>query len=428
MGTLSSIIDRRQWRGKSADNRKRFLDRVKESVRESMPNILNNGDLKNVGKSGGTVVVKRALIEEPSFVFGEGGNNEHILPGNKEFVPGDRIKKEKSSGGKGSKGSPSGSGEDSFIVEITREEFLNYFFEDLELPDLVRKDLSDLNEERYKNAGYSTTGTPSRLAVVRSLKMAHLRKIALKGGVVEEKKELEELLAKADPKDEPYYSSLVKRLKELNEKTSLPFIDPIDLRYRTMSTEQVPITSATMVCIMDNSGSMGQREKTLSRKFFYLLYLFLERRYKHLNLVFISHTESAKEVSEQEFFNTKDSGGTMVSSALNLLSEMMTKKINVNATNVYVCQCSDGDNYSSDNETSLKILRERLLPLVQYWAYIQIEPESFTHSGSNEEDSLWGTYAKVSNEFKSMQLRHVARDSDIYPVFRNLFERKSIVK
>lgn len=428
MGTLSSIIDRRQWRGKSADNRRRFLERVRESVRESMPNILNNGDLKSVGKKGGTIVVKRALIEEPSFVFGEGGGNEHILPGNKEFVPGDRIKKEKSSGTGTGKRAGSGSGEDAFIVEITREEFLNYFFEDLELPELVRKDLSDLNEVRYKNAGFSTTGTPSRLAVVRSLKMAHLRKIALRGGVNDEKEELEVLLAKADPKDEPYYSSLVKRLSELREKDSLPFIDPIDLRYRTTSIEQVPITSATMVCIMDNSGSMGQREKTLSRKFFYLLYLFLERRYERLTLIFISHTETAKEVSEQEFFNTRDSGGTMVSSALKLLSELMVKKINVNATNVYVCQCSDGDNYSSDNETSLNLLKEKLLPFVQYWAYIQIEPEGFKEDAGKESDSLWGIYEKASKEFKSMELRHVSKDGDIYPVFRNLFEKRSVSK
>ncbi len=442
MGTLSSIIDRRAaGRGKSAENRKKFLERVRESVREAMPSILNSGNMKDIAKNGGKVEVKRKTIEEPSLRFGKGGSKDHVLPGNKEYVKGDKIKKGEGGGGSGGKkASESGSGEDPFIVQITREEFLEFFFEDLELPDLIRKDFTDLSEKKYKNAGFSTTGNPSKLAVVRSMKMAHLRKIALRGAQVEqidalqeEKENLEHAVMHAQEEQqraflEEQQRAVEEKLQQLEEKKGVvPFIDPLDLRYRAQVVQEVPISHATMVCIMDNSGSMGEREKTLSRKFFYLLYLFLERKYEKISLHFISHTDVAKSVSEQEFFNTRESGGTIVSSALELLSALIPDPMSPSKTNIYVCQCSDGDNYGNDNEKCLRLLQERLMPLVQYWAYIQIEPERFAdHEDQYREsaDSLWGTYEKVSQTQKALALRHVCRDADIYPVFRKLFEKK----
>ncbi len=441
-GSLSSIIDRRVAKGKSAENRKKFLDRVRQSVRESMPSILNKGSLRDVAKGGGQVKVERKTIQEPSFRFGKGGANEHVLPGNKEFVVGDKIKKPSGSSGRGNgqEGSEDGGGEDSFIVQISREEFLNYLFEDLELPDLVRKELAEVREFKPRSAGFSSTGTPARLSVVRSMKMAHLRRVAMRGSSRQELEQIESRLAELGEEergdegcgagaDEAERKELLRRRHELLEHIDhVPFLDSVDLRYRTFVTEEIPVTQATMVCVMDNSGSMGEREKTLARKFFYLLYLFLTKKYESIDLVFIHHTESAKEVSEDEFFSTRESGGTVVSSALKLLSEMIPGRLDPSKTNLYVCQCSDGDNFTSDNAVCSKLLSENLLPAVQYWAYIQIEREGFWSDGMLEvpgtTDTLWRSYWDLAQTNGNFALRRVGGDVDIYPVFRKLFERK----
>ena len=428
MGSLTSIIDRRVVKGKSAENRKKFLDRVRESVKEAMPSILNKGSLKDIAKDGGSVNVRKKTIQEPTFVFGKGGDNEHVLPGNKEYVAGDKIKKQGGSGrgSGGPEGSDQGGGEDDFVVQISREEFLNYLFEDLELPDLIRKELAEVTETQMKQAGYSTTGTPARLSVVRSMKMAQQRRIAMRSGSKAELEDAKALLAKeCDPEKRRLIELAIAELEE--KIRQVPFIDELDLRYRTMQEEKKPITHATMVCIMDNSGSMGEREKTLSRKFFYLLYLFLNRKYKAIDLVFIHHTEKAREVSEEEFFSTRESGGTIVSSALDLLQSMIGSRIDPGKTNIYVCQCSDGDNFSTDNAACEKALNGGLLDAVQYWAYIQIEREGYW-SGDSEApgraDTLWETYRKVSETHRQFALRRVGGESDIYPVFRKLFEKK----
>jgi uncharacterized sporulation protein YeaH/YhbH (DUF444 family) len=428
MSSLSSIIDRRMSKGKSAENRKKFLDRVRESVREAMPSILNKGSLKDIAKDGGEVEIKKRTISEPNFRFGKGGDNEHILPGNKEFVVGDKLKKPQGGQGKGGPGAGKGDSEDPFVVQISREEFLNYLFEDLELPDLVRKELSEVTETRRRNAGYSTTGTPAKLSIPRSMKMAFQRRLALRGSALLDIEEAEERLQE-DGLDEAERALIVEEIELIRSKnTKVPFIDTMDMRFRSVVLEERPITSATMVCIMDNSGSMGQREKTLARKFFYLLYMFLNRKYEKIELVFIHHTDSSKEVTEEEFFNTRESGGTMVSSALELLKGMIPGRVDPSKTNVYVCQCSDGDNYSTDNAKCVTLLSDDLLKKVQYWAYIQIERDNFPMGVEDDDDgradTLWRTYREVGSTWHNLAQKHVAGDADIYPVFRKLFEKK----
>lgn len=431
MKTLSSVIDRRASKGKSAENRRKFLERVRDSIREAMPNILNSGNLKSIGKNGGSVEIRRKTIQEPSFRFGKGGSNEHVLPGNKDFVEGDELKKEQSGQGQGGKkGGLGDGGEDPFVIQISQEEFLNFLFEDLELPDLVRKELADVTETKPRTAGYSTSGNPSRLALQKSMRMAHLRRIALRGAIGRSEEELAESEENdgEDGRSEEQIEAAKRRWSERVQ--AIPFIDSMDLRYRSMVKEEKPVTAAAMVCIMDNSGSMGQREKTLARKFFYLLYLFLSKKYEKIDLVFLHHTDSAREVSEEEFFSIRETGGTRVSTALDLLASMIPGRLNPGQTNIYVCQCSDGDNYESDNPACEKVLSEKLLGAVQHWAYIQIDPETQWASGMDdggrvEETTLWDSYAKVGRDRKNLALRHVSRDADIYPVFRKLFEKKS---
>lgn len=431
MKTLSSVIDRRASKGKSAENRRKFLERVRDNIREAMPNILNSGNLKDIGKNGGSVEIRKKTIQEPSFRFGKGGDNEHVLPGNKEFVAGDKIKKDQGGQGSGGKkGGLGGEGEDPFVIQISQEEFLNFLFEDLELPDLVRKDLADVTETKPRTAGYSTSGNPSRLALQKSMRMAHQRRIALRGSLG---RSLDEALEEPEDETEEEKALRGEEAERLSVRLkAIPFLDSMDLRYRASVQEEKPLTSAVMVCVMDNSGSMGEREKTLARKFFYLLYLFLSRKYEKIELVFLHHTDSAKEVSEAEFFSIRETGGTKVSSALDLLSSMIPSRLNPSQKNIYVCQCSDGDNYESDNPICEKVLSEKLLDAVQHWAYIQIDPENRWSSGMDDfaarEPTLWDSYQKVSQSKKNLALRHVSQDADIYPVFRKLFEKKHEVR
>jgi len=140
--------------------------------------------------------------------------------------------------------------------------------------------------------------------------------MALQSPLKNELHEKENLLKSANDFEK---TILAKEIETLEERIkNVPYIDDIDLRFRNVKKETVPNTSATMICIMDNSGSMGEREKTLSRKFFFLLYLFLNKKYKKIDLIFVHHTTEAREVTEEEFFNMRESGGTVVSSALDL--------------------------------------------------------------------------------------------------------------
>lgn len=238
-------------------------------------------------------------------------------------------------------------------------------------------------------------------------------------------KGLEESEESGEPADPLEFGLSPEQAARLGERAArVPFLDTMDLRFRSVVKEEKAITSATMVCIMDNSGSMGEREKTLSRKFFYLLYLFLNRKYERIELIFIHHTDKAREVSEEEFFNTRESGGTVVSSALLELRKMMPSRLDPAKTNVYVCQCSDGDNYTSDNPLCQKLLKEELLGVTQYWAYIQIDREGSWPIPPEGSDTLWSAYGEVSQQMKNLARRRVGSDKDIYPVFRNLFEKR----
>lgn len=422
------ILDRRSTKGNSSENRQKFLRRVRDVVKSSMQESFKNKSIQDIGKGGHDIVIDsqhiQKSLDEPHFNYDFGGNEKWVIPGNKHFSKGDQIEKPENGGGSGS-GKGQGSddptkSEDPFVVHITQEEFLKFFFEDLELPDLVKKDLQNLEEHRYKNAGFTQSGPPSKLSVVRSMKQSLMRRLALQSPLKNELHEKEALYQSAPTSEKTILAQEIEHLEE--RIRNVPYIDEIDLRFRNIRRESVPNTSATMVCIMDNSGSMGEREKTLSRKFFFLLYMFLNKKYKKIDLVFVHHTTEAREVTEEEFFNMRESGGTIVSSALELTKEIIEKK-GLSKTNLYICQCSDGDNYGeADNRKCVNLLNENILPSTQYYAYIQIQP-TYSNTNNTGATSLWNAYkGSVSQKHFAQQL--IQDDKDIYPVFRKLFEKK----
>lgn len=417
---MSQIIDRRlNSKNKSAVNRQRFIRRYKDQIKKSVADAVGRRSITEIDK-GEQITIPSKDISEPRFGLGKGGIVDRVFPGNEEFVSGDKIKRPSGSGGAGGEGEASdkGEGEDDFIFTLSREEFLELYFEDLELPDMVKKELTQINTHRYLRAGYTTVGTPSNINVVRSMKQAVGRRMALGGPYRKELREAEEELELAKKeKDETKIHTIEKQIAFLRAKLNrLPFVDTIDLRYNNRIKVPIPSTQAVMFCVMDVSGSMDEAKKDIAKRFFILLYLFLTRNYERIELVFIRHHTSAKEVDEEEFFYSRETGGTVVSSALELLKTVIDKRYPTSAWNIYVAQASDGDNWNADSPYCQEILATQIMPLVQYYAYIEIMPR--------HHQSLWEVYEAVKEKYQNFAMENIDNVNDIYPVFRELFKRK----
>ena len=417
---MSQIIDRRlNAKKKSTVNRQRFLRRYKNQIKQHVTDAVGKRSITEIDK-GESISIPAKDIAEPRFSVGEGGKVDRILPGNSDFSKGDRVQRPPQGGGKGGDGeaSDSGEGDDDFVFQLSREEFLELYFEDLELPDLVKKELAQVSDFKYLRAGYTTAGSPSNISVVRSMKQATARRIALGGPYRKKIAEAKKQLALAElEKNEEEIERLKEELIVLRRKSShVPFIDTMDLRYNNRIKVPVPSTQAVMFCVMDVSGSMDEAKKDIAKRFFILLYLFLTRNYEKIELVFIRHHTSAKEVDEEEFFYSRETGGTVVSSALEMLKSVIDSRFPTSAWNIYVAQASDGDNWNADSPYCQEILGEQIMPLVQYFSYIEIMPR--------HHQSLWEVYQKVQEGHENFAMESINTIAEIYPVFRELFKRK----
>jgi hypothetical protein len=422
---MNYLIDRRlNGRNKSAVNRERFIRRYKDHIRRSVKGMIAERSITDMAK-GGDVKVPAKDISEPGFRYSTGGDWEFVHPGNKEFVRGDKIPRPEGGGG-GSGGGEAGSGEsvDDFVFSLSREEFLSIFFEDLELPNLMRTAIAEAEGKKLVRAGYVKEGTPANLSVGRTMKTALARRIALSGPLKEELEEACEALAAAMKAGEPQarIAVLESRVLELRGRLErLPFLDDVDLRYRHRTTVPRPAARAVMFCLMDVSASMDERKKDLAKRFFTLLYLFLTRKYERVELVFIRHTDEAQEVDEDTFFYDTQSGGTVVYSALELMHKICEARYHRSEWNIYAAQASDGDAFGADPAKSARFLRENLLPLTRYFAYIECPDEN--QSGNS---SLWVEYEEVKGSDLSFAMRRVSQPQEIYPVFRDLFRKEKV--
>ena len=415
------IIDRRQQgKQKSAVNRQRFLKRFRKHIKEAVTDAVNKRSITDMER-GEEISIPRKDVSEPLFRQGKGGKQRRVLPGNKEFIRGDRIDRPSGgSGGSGGKASNQGEGMDEFVFELNQQEFLDFMFEDLELPNLVRKQLKDSDSYKLVKGGYTRDGIPARLNVVQSLRGAKARRIALGGAIRREIKALEqELEAFGDDDDSPERGELTEKLERARRRVNqIPFLDDFDLRYNNMIRQPTPTTSAVMFCVMDVSGSMTQDIKDLAKRFFVLLHLFLKRHYEKTEVVFIRHHTKADEVDEEEFFYSRETGGTVVSTALELMNKIVRERYPTDSWNIYAAQASDGENWQDDSPKCRDLLVKSLLPLVQYFAYVEIS--------SGKEQELWQTYSEIVDTFpERFAMRNVSEPADIFPVFRDLFERKS---
>jgi uncharacterized protein len=419
---MTYLIDRRQQsKHKSAINRERFLQRHKGHIQNAVTRAIKGRSIKDIEK-GEKVSIPVKDINEPTFGHAQGGVRETVNPGNKEYLKGDRVKRPKggSGSGKGQSGNTDQQSEDDFVFELSREEFMNCFFEDLELPNMIKTQLTASVEFKNQRAGYKMSGTTSNIHVLRSLRGALGRRIAVGGASGKRLKEAESELAQLlleFAEDDPQVIELRREIHCLRSKLmAIPFIDPFDLRYSNRVKVPKPSSQAVMFCLLDVSGSMDESKKDTAKRFFILLYLFLTRAYDKIDVVFIRHHTSATEVDEHEFFNSRESGGTVVSSALNLLIKIMHERYPSGDWNVYVAQASDGDNWDKDSLNCRQLLINTIMPAVQYYAYVEIT--------AGTPQSLWQEYTQIRGYHPHFAMQKIAAPADIYPVFRELFKKQ----
>lgn len=427
------IVDRRlNPGGKSLVNRQRFLRRARAYVSQAVRDSLKDRSIKDLAKDG-EVTIRRDAIHEPTLRrAATGGNRERVLPGNREFLEGDRIKRPDGGGG----GSQPGEGEDQddFRFALSREEFLDLFLDDLELPDMAKKKLVAGKVEGIRRAGYATIGNPSNLSVPRTMQKAMSRRIALRRPSSRDLKQIDEAIAEIEGRAKPLPDDAValERLREerahvIRRRNLIAYIDPVDLRYRRFEPVPRPVAQAVMFCLMDVSGSMTAHMKDLAKRFFALLHLFLSRCYEHVEVVFIHHTDRAAEVDEQTFFYSTVTGGTLVSSALDKMMEVVKDRYSPSDWNIYVAQASDGDTLASDNARVVGLMQDAILPIAQYVAYLEVGREEFAGIETvTSTTGLWDAYAPVSAAHPHFAMRKVSHRREIYPVFRELFQRRGV--
>jgi uncharacterized sporulation protein YeaH/YhbH (DUF444 family) len=419
---MAQLIDRRpNAKNKSTVNRQRFLRRYKKQIKKAISEQISERSITNID-GGESVSIPTRDISEPTFRNDKGGVREGVYPGNKEFAQGDKIKRPLNQGQeKGRRASDSGEGEDEFNFEISKDEYLDMLFDDLELPNLKKNQLRKMTKSKTVRAGFTSDGVPTNINIVRSLRSALSRRVAMGA---EPRRVLHELEAEMQALEQEVGGDETKRLALQEEIEVLrgrirriPFIDTFDLRFNNFVQRPEPTSQAVMFCLMDVSGSMDQETKDIAKRFYILLYLFLTRSYRDVDVVYIRHHTQAKEVDEEEFFYSRETGGTIVSSALELTRDIIAQRYPPTDWNIYAAQASDGDNWNDDSPVCEQILAKQLLPQLRYYAYVEITKRD--HQG------LWDHYSRLLGSNDNFAMQHIREYEDIYPVFREFFRKQT---
>jgi uncharacterized sporulation protein YeaH/YhbH (DUF444 family) len=425
-----NIIDRRpNPKGKSLANRQRFIERAKGEVKDALAEALKR---RKLGESDGgeKVSIPTRGITEPVFrPSSRGGRRDYVVPGNKKFVVGDEIERPQGGdgAGRGNASPEDGDEQDAFEFMLSKEEFLDLVFEDLELPDLVKTRLKESDSTQLSRAGYTVAGSPANLNLLRTMRNSLARRISLRRPTQSDLEAIERQVEAATQADDAESAAQGQLDLEAAQRRArrVAYIDPVDVRYNRFERVPKPNTQAVMFCLMDVSGSMTEAMKDLAKRFFLLLHVFLTRRYKHVELVFIRHTSNAQEVDEDTFFHSRETGGTIVSTALEEMLRVQRDRYAPDAWNIYAAQASDGDNYTEDSDRCSQLLSGEILPITQYFAYIEVGAEAtLRHGFPSPPTDLWRTYSQIAAVHGNFAMRKVADATQIFPVFRELFSKQ----
>ena len=364
-----SIVDR------AASDRVRHKKKIEKAIKESIKDVIAEESI--IGQNGKKKIrIPVRGLKEYRFIFGNNEKNKTVgSGGNHKLKRGQKIGHKRAQKGKGQGTGSKGSnekGEEYYDVEVTIEELAEYLFNDLELPDLEKKQFRFVSQESIKRKGYRLKGIRPRLSKKETIKRKIRRKkMAQKAGTY-------------NPEEDERF----------------PFHQN-DLKYHHIKPKKKDNSAAVIFFLMDVSGSMSQERKFLARSFFFLLYQFLNHKYEKLEVVFISHSTDARRVSEDDFFRVGTFGGTIISSSLKLELDTIDKEFHPNSWNIYTFYCGDGENWDSDNEKSLELFKT-IKELSQLTGYCEIN-ESYKGLADDDGDtnfgvSSWATFSAWKNE------------------------------
>ncbi|MDD5793500.1 MAG: sporulation protein YhbH [Clostridiales bacterium] len=349
MGIFRDNSDNVVEHDRSIEDRRRHRQLVEKTIKENLGDILSEESIIGESKNRKFKIPIRG-IKEYQFVYGK--NNNGIVSGTGEEKRGQKIgEDETNSGVGGNKGAGNNEGEDVYETEITLDELLDYITEDLNLPNLDRKKYSEiLTESSNKKKGYQRYGINPRLAKKKTV----VTKLARKQG---KKRALKE--AGLDDKIDRF-----------------PFREE-DLRYYRVKSKPKRESNAVMIFIMDVSGSMDNSKKYLARSLFFIMSKFLRKKYNNIAFEFVSHTTMAKRVNEYEFFHKAESGGTYISSGLDMALDIIEKNYPKEVWNLYTIYASDGDNWTEDNEKAMESVK-KLCEINNMVGYAELLPSTYS--------------------------------------------------
>jgi sporulation protein YhbH len=407
---------------RSAGDRLRHRQKVRESIRENIADIIAEESI--IGKNKDRVIkVPLRGIKEYRFVFGENAPGAGTGDGNAQ--PGQVIGKAGQQQGQGDGQGGDKPGVDYYETDVTLEELIDIMFEDLELPNLERKALREvLSDKSSKRKGYRHVGIRVRLDKRRSAKQRVMRMMATQRGrqLIADARDADALEEAATEEIADDLEGADEEVEELNGGGAAPGFQTTrvrkrfpfhqgDLRYKHIETDTREESNAVVICIMDTSGSMDTMKKYLARSFFFLLYQFISTRYRNVEIVFIGHHTEANEVTEEEFFHKGESGGTFISSGYTKALEIIAARYHPSLWNVYAFHCSDGDNFESDNPAALKAAEE-LAQLSNLFGYGEIKPLGSRYY----ESSMLNVFRRIQHPNFHTVL--IERKEDIWPSFK----------
>jgi sporulation protein YhbH len=373
---------------RSASDRSRHKKKIEHAIREGIHHIVSDESI--IGQDGKKKIkIPVRGIKEYRFVYGDNNRKVGSAPG-KDISRGQRIGQREQQQGQGNKPGNE-EGEEYYEVEITLEELSHYLFDSLNLPDIEKKKFKAIVGEKYKRSGYRKKGIRPRLSKKKTL----INKI-------KRRKQAELHGLKKDEDRFPFHED--------------------DLKYHHINKKPKEVTNAVIFFMMDVSGSMTQDKKFMARSFFFLLYHFLRAKYSNVEIVFISHTTQAKEVSEDEFFTRGNSGGTKISSALDLCLDVVSKRYHPTAWNIYTFHCSDGDNWGTDNEKCVMLSR-KIKDMSQLYCFVEINPELSDDNNGSMSFSLDSKISQAYSVLKDQKFKivNLVHSDDIWPEFRRIF-------
>ena len=414
-------------RDRTAEDRRRHRELVEESIKKNLGSIIAEESI--IGQSRDKKIkIPIKGIKEFQFIYGK--NKPGVGAGDGNEKRGDKFGADTGQSGQANGKAGNQEGEEIYETEITIEEVIRYLFEDMQLPDIDKRKLSNLESKSYRKLGYQRKGIPPKLAKKRSAIEKIKRKQASKRALREQSDNSKNIIeGNSIGEDSIEYNSIeynpinsVNNSDDSIEKQNerFPFIED-DLRYYRIKEDNKRDYNAVVICIMDVSGSMDQTKKYLARSFYFLLYQFLRLKYANVEVAFVAHTTTAKEVNEKEFFHRGESGGTYISSGYDKAIEIINERYSPSNWNVYAFHCSDGDNWSEDNKRAIES-GKRLCELCNLFGYGEIVPGYYTMGSTIK--------AELQNNINSANFYAITinKKEDVLPALKKLLDKEPDTK